>query len=478
MMVNSLSFLGFALAFAAAYNLISAQWWRQTILLIANLGFLASFVGNWQALLPFAAFLVLGYAAVRVTLRGISALAHAAIILAVIVLFCWLKRYAFMPASTFLDFSYTTIGLSYILFRLLHLIIDAASDDLASPLGPVGYLNYLLNFTSLVSGPIQRWPDFAAQQQAAGRPPLDMAIAGAALERIILGMFKTIVIGGYVSGLQGDAALLLGQPMGVLAKVGVAVAATALYTIYLYADFSGYCDIVIGLARFFRLKLPENFNRPFLSENFLDFWGRWHITLSEWFKTYLYNTASKAVMARNPTIGSSPLLAVGMFFFTFFLIGLWHGQSSAFVAYGLLLGLGAASNRLWQVTAQKRLGKKGYKALAANAAYREIARGLTFTWLSVSLICFWTDGARLAETPAWLGAAGVALFVPVSIAVWILAITVAHALHDRLAPAPLGEPAALTPTMRIYKGAACATMLYVVVLFAKSGLKPFIYAQF
>ena len=478
MSVNSLSFLAFAAFLAAAYNLRRALGWRQTVLFIANLAFLATFVSDPLALVPLGAFLAAGYAGVYVTARGIPGWAHAALIGGLIVLFCWIKQYIFMPGTGLLAFSYTTIGMSYVLFRLLHLVIDAASDDVVRGIGPIGYLNYLLNFTCLVSGPIQRWQDFAAQQQAAERPVLDSVIMGTALRRIVVGLFKTVVLSAFLADLQGDAAALLSQPADTIHRAAAAAAATGLYTIYLYLDFSGYCDIVIGIGRFFRLELPENFNQPFQADNFLDFWSRWHMTLTDWFKTYLYNPVLKVVLTRYPTPGNEPVIATGMFFFTFFLIGLWHGQTAAFIAYGLLLGFGAASNRLWQFGLQSRLGRRGYRDLAGKRLYSEVARGLTFTWLSISLVCFWMPGAQMSDMPAWLGPAGVATFIPASVLLWIVGINLTTVMLKWLGVRPYGDVVSVPAPKRLYQAAAYAVMLFGVVLLSKSGLKPFIYAQF
>ena len=141
------------------------------------------------------------------------------------------------------------------------------------------------------------------------------------------------------------------------------------YPLFLYANFSGYIDIVIALARLMRLRLPENFDRPFSASSVLDFWNRWHMTLSNWLKTYLYNPLLLALMRRISSTAMDPLLGVLCFFVTFFLIGVWHGRTSEFIMFGVLTGGGMSINKLWQLWLMRRLGRKGYKALAANTVY-------------------------------------------------------------------------------------------------------------
>src|SRR5262250_2889257 len=99
-------------------------------------------------------------------------------------------------------------------------------------------------------------------------------------------------------------------------------------------------DVVIGIGRFYGFRLPENFDRPFAAGNFLEFWTRWHITLSNWFKVYVFNPGLRALAARVETPRAMPYLGVLAYFVTFLLMGVWHGSTRAFVIYGLLLGAG------------------------------------------------------------------------------------------------------------------------------------------
>ncbi len=407
MIVPSLPFLGFAAAAALLFNLGAAAWWRKAVLLAVNVVFLASFSHDPSAFLPFAGFLALGFATQRWTREGSAPRLFVALLVVTLTAFFWLKRYSFIPSATFLPFPYVLVGLSYVFFRVVHLIIDSHQGAIGRQVSPLSYLNYTLNFTSLTSGPIQRYQDYHRMETE--RLPLDPAVCGAALERIVLGYFKVAIVSMALSLAQHSAidALSPAQELGSRVWSGVLIA--SIYPVYLYFNFSGYVDVVIGVARFFRIVLPENFDRPFSSENFLIFWSRWHITLSSWLKTYVYNPLMLAGMTRVTAPALSPYLAVAAFFVTFFLVGLWHGQTWEFLFFGFLQGGGVAANKLYQVVAQQRLGRKAYRTLAANPLYRACCRGVTFTWFAFTLFWFWSNWLQIGDFVQALGPAALLL---------------------------------------------------------------------
>lgn len=386
------------------FNVSQAAWWRSLVLLAVNLAFFASLAHGLVSCLPFVAFLALGYVGQAVARRPASPRVFTFLVLAIIAAFVWLKRYSFVPQATFLPFPYVLAGLSYVFFRVLHVVVDRHQGDIDQPVGPVSYLNYTLNFTSLVSGPIQRYQDYRAMDEDA--LPLDLAIAGTAFERIAIGVFKVSIVSLVLSTAQHQAIASLTTHPALPQRVWAGAQVVALYPVYLYFNFSGYVDVVIGVARFFRIILPENFDRPFSSENFLTFWSRWHITLSEWLKTYVYNPLLIAGLRRVPSQQAAPYIGVGAFFVTFFLVGLWHGQSSEFVFFGILQGGGVAANKLYQILMQRRLGRRGYRALGANALYRAASRGLTFTWFAFTLLWFWSSWRQIDALAQELGTAG------------------------------------------------------------------------
>jgi D-alanyl-lipoteichoic acid acyltransferase DltB (MBOAT superfamily) len=390
----SFEFLAYAFSVAIIFNFNRSVGWRQFILLAASIGFLGFFSLHLAAFIPLAAFLVFGFVSLRIMQAGRTR-AFGPLLLAGIVAFIWLKKYAFIPHSLFLTHPYVTLGLSYIFFRVLHLIIDAHSGDLPAKISLVSYLNYTLNFTTLVSGPIQMYPEFAESQLAAVPLPLNIVVAGQAVERIIVGFFKVNVLSLFFSMARTSALNSLGPNLATGERVWAGIVITAAYPLFLYCNFSGYIDIVIGIARFLRIELPENFNRPFSSEDFMTFWSRWHITLSTWLKTYVYNPLMITSMRRWPSKAVEPFLAVFAFFVTFFLVGVWHGQTSTFIFFGVLQGLGVSLTKLYQIAMTNWVGRKEYKALTRRWLYRTAARGLTFTWFTFTLLWFWSNWTQL-----------------------------------------------------------------------------------
>lgn len=405
----SFSFILFGLAVAIAVNLRSdSAAWRSSILLLSSLIFLAVLAPNLEVLLPFAGFLLLGYSAIA--LRRREVLQSTALSVVVIgFVYVWLKKYTFLPAGLFIRYPYFTIGLSYVFFRVLHLVIEAGENSLERDIGPFAFLTYTLNFTTLVSGPIQRYEGFVEDQFAEKPIPLDASIIGSQLERIVRGFFKVNVVALLFNIIRADSMARLAQPLPWPQKALAALELAAAYPFFLYCNFSGYIDIVIALARLLRLRLPENFDRPFSAASFLDFWNRWHITLSRWLKTYVFNPLFMALIRRMPSKSLQPWLGVFSFFVTFFLVGLWHGRTSEFLIFGLLQGGGVAANKLWQLLLARFLGRKQYTALSANSIYIAAARGLTFCWFAFTLFWFWGSWVEIHAifgslgTWSWLG---------------------------------------------------------------------------
>ena len=424
----SFQFLGFSLLVALIYNLHRSVPWRQAILLLASLIFLAFFSIDPISWLPLAAFLTFGFLSVRYFQTGKHGWIFVLLLLVAISVFVWLKKYTFFPQLLLLRFPYVTLGLSYIFFRVLHLMIDAKDGAISGRISVVSYLNYTLNFTTLLSGPIQRYQDFAAVELATTPLPLDVVVAGKAFERIIVGFFKVNVLSLAFSALQSQTLTSLTARDALSARTFDGMIIAVAYPFYLYCNFSGYIDIVIGIARLLRLELPENFNRPFSSDNFLNFWSRWHITLSEWLKTYVYNPLLISLMRKYPAPEFGPFLGVFAFFVTFFLVGVWHGQTSVFIFFGILQGLGVSVAKLYQVLMGRWLGKKRYRTLSSGSLYNVFARGLTFTWFTFTLLWFWSNWQQLgwmaqqlgslAITAVWLN---IFLASSVLLAVWEVA---------------------------------------------------------
>ncbi|MBV8807305.1 MAG: hypothetical protein JO033_01410 [Acidobacteriaceae bacterium] len=401
--VPSYYFLGFAALVALAINLSSAPQWRRCLLLATNIAFIVTFTHSAAELMPFAGLLLLGYAAVKAMERWPHRALFIVFLITLIFAFCWLKRYSFIPAALWLAHPYFLVGMSYVFFRILHLVIDAYQDALPDRVGLLSYVNYTLNFTALVSGPIQLYRDYL-RTESQEPAVLSASAMGEALIRIIAGLFKITI----VSPLLYLAEQRCLQNLPLLAvpfeRAFDAALMLAIFPVYIYFNFSGYMDAVIGVARFLRLELPENFNRPFLSKGFIEFWSRWHMTLSHWIKTYVYSPLLLALMRRFPVRSLEQWFGVFAYFVAFFLIGVWHGRTPSFIVLGILFGLGVSINKLYQIAMIGGLGRGPYTRLCENQAYGALSRGLTFGWFAVASLFFWATLPQVSHFAKVLGA--------------------------------------------------------------------------
>jgi alginate O-acetyltransferase complex protein AlgI len=288
---TSFLYIGFVAATVLAFNAWRLPRYRQCVLLAANLLFLASFVQSPIQLAPLCGFLLLGYAAARWVARRRQAWILGWTIFLIVAVFVVLKRYAFLPSGVGLPFLYLQVGLSYILFRILQMVIDSAGGEDEARLNPLNFFNFTCNFLCFVSGPIQRSNEYLDNLGQLDRR-VDETLAFAAFHRIIRGFIKLAVVSAVFSYLFANlSAPVLAEttPMAGWRYAAQYAGSAVAYTFYLYYNFSGYMDIVIGIGWLVGQNLPENFDRPFSARNIFEFWSRWHMTLSEWFKTYLFN---------------------------------------------------------------------------------------------------------------------------------------------------------------------------------------------
>ena len=409
MSLTSLGFLGFAALSIILLRILPGGGWRQATLLGLDAAFLYSQTDALLPLRPLIGFVLLGYVAVIAAERRRARHGLGLLVLGMVAIFVWLKRYPLVSALPTFGFAFTVVGLSYMLFRILHIVIDVGQGSLNRPRF-VSYLNYVFNFLCLLSGPIARLEDFEPQLRV--RPPLpSWREIDAAAQRILRGYVMVAVLASIATNFlnllkpEFSAALVHGE---VAHGVRVYALLTGTYLFNLYVNFSGYMEIVIGIGVLAGLTLPENFNFPFLSKNFLDLWSRWHITLSNWLKFYLFNAVLKSLGARFGTRSNMAYLGAIAFFVTFVVMGIWHGTTYIFFVYGLFLGAGVTVNRLWQIWAPQWLGKSGYKNLQQRQWYFQLSRAATLSYLAVALTSFWITDQQAA---ALIRPDGLAIFL-------------------------------------------------------------------
>ena len=223
------------------------------------------------------------------------------------------------------------IGISFYTFHAISYVVDVYRGDATAQKSPVHAALYLLLFPQLIAGPIIRYKDIA-HQLARRVVSLDDFVYG--IRRFIIGLGKKVLIANIVAvPADGIFALPADKLIGPYAWAGIIC-----YTLQIYFDFSGYSDMAIGLGRMFGFTFPENFRWPYIADSVQEFWRRWHMSLSSWFRDYMYVPLGGNRVAPWKTYRN--LVTV------FFLCGLWHGASWNFVVWGLFHGTFLVIERL------------------------------------------------------------------------------------------------------------------------------------
>jgi len=223
------------------------------------------------------------------------------------------------------------IGISFYTFQTLSYTIDVWRRRLTPEPSLRRFSLFVVFFPQLVAGPIVRAHEFLPQLH---RPPqLLAANMSQGMYRILCGVIKKVVLGDWIAAQFTDA--VFAAP-GTYTSLEILLALYA-FTLQLYADFSGYSDIAIGVALLLGYKLPENFDRPYQAKNLGEFWRRWHMTLSTWLRDYVF-------FPLGGSRGSSGRAYFNLWL-TMFLVGMWHGASWNFVIYSNVHALAMLFNR-------------------------------------------------------------------------------------------------------------------------------------
>jgi alginate O-acetyltransferase complex protein AlgI len=384
--------------------LVLVRVWVQPAALRALAFFAASVVfiglvaGGFAAAWPVFAFTTIAYVAVAVARTGRAALAGS--IATLVIVFVALKTNPALGALIYLPTASVTVGLSYILFRSIHVMIDYHDHAIESRPAPVTFAGYALSLLTLLSGPIQRYEDFRQSPFFANRQPPAWDDVGAAIVRTTRGVFKVLVISALFSAAQSRCLVALDSADATTSQIVYLTAAALAFVGYLYANFSGYIDIVIGFGQVAGFQLPENFNDPFRATNIQDFWGRWHITLSDWVRVYVFNPMLRWSTTSMPSRRGSNMAGLVSVFTAFFIIGAWHSQNTIGLVYGMALGVGAVAHRIYGLVLKALFGKGVFKRLSESFIYVRLSQGLTLAFFALSVICLWPDRATLIQMSA------------------------------------------------------------------------------
>jgi D-alanyl-lipoteichoic acid acyltransferase DltB (MBOAT superfamily) len=225
------------------------------------------------------------------------------------------------------------IGISFYSFQALAYVIDVRRGQ-APEKDPIRFCTFLLFFPHLVAGPILR-ASALLTQLAAPRTLLPSDV-GEGLARIGVGLVKKVLVADVLR--LGMVDSVFTDP-GSFTGLEVMVALYA-FTLQIYCDFSGYTDFAVGSARLFGFKMPENFDRPYQALSVASYWRRWHMTLSDWVRDYVYYP-----LGGSRGGGFAPYRNT---FITLLILGFWHGANWTFVVYGLLHGAAVGLNRWWR----------------------------------------------------------------------------------------------------------------------------------
>lgn len=399
MNVCSIEWVVCLLALSALFFLIPGVRLKQMLLFACSASFVASFVPNTAGWIALAAFVGVGYLAATLLQqfpRKIILVLYLAILLSAFIVF---KQYAFarvlLPAVLFQRII-ATVGWSYMLFRQIHVAVDAYEGQIDS-LSFWNYLNYQLNVFGFVAGPIQRYQDFCRCWMDLAPILSDAESILRAYLRIFIGVVKIALLGqvcldlfSSCSNLLNDAVQAGHETQGM--RLLQFLAMFYCYPLYIYFNFSGYCDMVIAGASLFGLKMPENFDRPYLSRNMIDYWTRFHRTLGFWIRDYIFTPMYKGVAARWPARAAS--LAFLCYLVAFTLAGIWHGHGWNFVIFGLLNGLGAAAAKLWETRLVKRFGRQGLRSYLQDPRIRAAAIVGTVNFACFTIFFFPSDLKR------------------------------------------------------------------------------------
>lgn len=448
--------IGWRLVLLAASYVFYGYWDPRFILLLAG-----------STVLNQTAALVLGHSRGARTRRVVLALAVGSNLTAL----GFFKYYGFLVASVseslralglspnlpFLEIV-LPLGISFFTFQAISYIVDIYKGEI-EPAPWLDFAVYLAFFPQLVAGPIVRGSELLPQLRQRPTGPLD---TGRAFYLITIGLIKKVVIADLLATTLVDPVFASPQLHSGL-TVLIAVYA---YSVQIYADFSAYSDIAIGLALLLGFRFPENFNAPYAAASITDFWRRWHMTLSRWLRDYLYvplggNRKGRILTYRNLML-------------TMLLGGLWHGAAWRFVIWGGFHGALLAIERVWR----SRREHRSRPEVPPSRARVIVQRVITFHLVSLAWILFRADSVstavdiahRIATAWDW-STTNVGLGVVLA----ILATAVAH-----FVPRPTADRAAASfgQLRPILQGAMLGSALFVIDALGPEGVAAFIYFQF
>jgi D-alanyl-lipoteichoic acid acyltransferase DltB (MBOAT superfamily) len=367
--------LGVAILLVAPLARDQHKSWTFALLNLAFIGVVA----NWQtAVIVFIGTVVAWFLAIAIRQTRRRTPAFLAALAGALALFLLHKRpdwFAALHSLQALNPILRVVAYSYITLRLVELF-RAMYEERYDPPNLQSTINYLIPFHMLAAGPIQSYDDFVTQP---GEPrPMTPAVVLSAFQRIAHGVFKKFVIAFIVQKMFLTNFSVPGFYWIIEAQM---------FFIWLYIDFSAYSDIAVGVGRLIGVATPENFMRPYFARNIINFWERWHISLSMWIRRNLFFPVQVGLLRR--TGGKHPLLCASAgFIVAFLLCGMWHDIAWAFFVWGCMHASGLIIVNLYRNFLNKKLSSKGVKAYLANPYIKAVSMAITFEWVAISHLTF------------------------------------------------------------------------------------------
>lgn len=385
-------FAYFAVVFAA-YWLLPSKRLQNGALLIASYVFYASFDYRFCLLLMLAT--LVGFVLAQM-ISSRESLTQRRILLAVglgcnLIVLAVFKYFDFFARGAIelmngMGFSPDTftlnlvlpMGISFFLFKIMSYLIDTYRSTALATSSRLDFAVYVAFFPQLLAGPIDRAGTFLPQIEAARR--FDVALAVAGTRQVLWGLFKKLALADgiaiIVNTAYGDYANRSGAALGF---------AAALYSFQIYCDFSGYTDISTGISKLLGIRPMRNFAYPYFSQSVSEFWRRWNISVSSWFRDYVYITLGGSRV-------SLPRLALNILL-TFLLSGLWHGANETFLAWGAILGIGVMFTALRRKPVLKMADTPGGGSLTLASATKMLS---TFAYVTLAWVFFRSESIEMA----------------------------------------------------------------------------------
>ena len=283
------------------------------------------------------------------------------------------------------------LGISFITFQKIAFLIDVHAGRVKS-FTLQDYCLFVLFFPQLIAGPIVHYREMMPQFHSASCR-FDKENFAVGLTLLSFGLFKKVILADNIATVVTP---IYNQAAGGGTSLLLAWAAAIGFTLQIYFDFSGYTDMALGAARFFGVRLPQNFNSPLKASSIVDFWLRWHMTLTRFLTAYIYNPLTlwltrrriaggrRGLAGPNTTIGAFASLLMFPLLVTMFLSGLWHGAGYGFVVWGLMHGFYLTINHAWRLIRPQLWPDR----LSYKRVMHPVGCVLTFIAVTVAMVFF------------------------------------------------------------------------------------------